>query len=145
MRTITVLNGPNLNRLGQRNTAVYGTNTLDEIIAVMGDEAKQLGFEIQAIQSNSEGEIIDAIQRSIPTSAGIIINPGAYSHTSVAIRDALEGSPIPVIEVHISNIFAREEYRRHSYISEVVSGVVCGLGSRGYVLALTALVDLMKK
>ena len=145
MRTITVLNGPNLNRLGQRNTAVYGTNTLDEIIAVMRDEAKQLGFEIQAIQSNSEGEIIDAIQRSTPISAGIIINPGAYSHTSVAIRDALEGSPIPVIEVHISNIFAREEYRRHSYISEVVSGVVCGLGSRGYVLALTALVDLMKK
>ncbi len=145
MRTITVLNGPNLNRLGQRNTAVYGTNTLDEIIAVMRDEAKQLGFEIQAIQSNSEGEIIDAIQRSTPISAGIIINPGAYSHTSVAIRDALEGSPIPVIEVHISNIFAREEYRRHSYISEVVSGVVCGLGPRGYVLALTALVDLMKK
>lgn len=144
-KKILLLNGPNLNLLGARKPEIYGATTLDQVVQEVQRQAAKLGFDVAAFQSNSEGAIIDAIHESRATCAGIIINPGAYTHTSIAIRDAIEAVELPVIEVHISNIHKREPFRRHSYVSEVAAGVVAGCGTHGYVLALDALVHLLKK
>ena len=137
MNTISLINGPNLNALGKRPAEIYGSETFEQIVEKVKVESEKLGFKLDSFQSNSEGEIIDYIQ-SLESKA-IIINPGAYSHTSIAIRDALESVKIPIIEVHISNIYKREEFRKHSYISEVSDSVVCGFGTDGYLIALNAI------
>jgi 3-dehydroquinate dehydratase-2 len=141
---ISIINGPNLNLLGTRETDIYGKTTLDSINNELEVAAKALGFKIKAFQSNIEGEIVDAVQQSAKDCSGIIINPAAYSHTSVAIRDAISAINIPVIEVHLSNIYKREEFRKHSYVSEVVQGVISGFGPQSYFLALEALVKIIK-
>jgi 3-dehydroquinate dehydratase-2 len=141
---VFILNGPNLNLLGAREPEVYGSTTLGEIEAECRKAAGKLGLEVDFRQSNKEGELVDWIQEAARRARGIVINPGAYSHTSIAIHDALLGAAIPTIEVHLSNIFARERFRRHSYVSPVASGVICGLGPTGYVLALDALARLVR-
>jgi 3-dehydroquinate dehydratase-2 len=135
--SILVLHGPNLNLLGTREPAVYGRTTLAEIDAELGSIAAQAGVKLQSLQSNHEGVLIDRIQaaRSDGT-AYIVINPGGLTHTSVALRDALAGVGLPFIEVHLSNIHRREPFRRHSYLSDIAVGVICGLGAGGYRLAL---------
>lgn len=143
MQKIAVLNGPNLNLLGRRDPRIYGGESLDNIIANVESYAKQADFELWHVQTSSEGELIDAIHRASLECAGLIINAGAYSHTSIALRDAIEILEIPVIEVHLSNIYRREEFRRHSYISEVSDGVICGLGGQGYILAFGALLQMV--
>ena len=135
-KKIAVINGPNLNLLGKREPDDYGTETLDSILSGLKQEAKELGISITAYQSNSEGEIVDTIQKTCSGVSGIIINPGGYTHTSVAIRDALECYDQPVIEVHLSNVFSREEFRKHSFLSDIAVAVVSGLGAYGYELAL---------
>ena len=139
---VLVINGPNLNMLGKRETGIYGTMTYDDLVSRITAEAKALGVSVEVFQSNSEGEIVDKIQASEHVD-GIIINAGAYTHTSIAIRDALLvwAPRIPVVEVHISNIYTREEFRKHSYISNIARGVIAGLGAEGYILALTWLVS----
>lgn len=144
-KSIALINGPNLNLLGTRNQTLYGKQTLDDIVTGLKDHVKGSDFELQAFQSNSEGAIIDAVQAARKSAQGAIINPGAYAHTSIAIRDALEDSPIPFLEVHLSNIYQREEFRRHSYTSEVVKGVIVGFGADSYFLALSALLQMFKK
>lgn len=139
---IAVINGPNLNLLGKRNQEIYGSDTLDQILTSIKDVIEQSGYHLQAFQSNSEGEIIDAIQKASGETEGLIINAGAYSHTSIAIRDALECYPETIIEVHLSNIFQREHFRRYSYVSEVAAGVICGFGGQGYLLAVEALLRM---
>jgi 3-dehydroquinate dehydratase-2 len=137
--SILVLNGPNLNLLGAREPEIYGTTTLDEINSLIKDRAQILGFNVDCKQSNLEGELVTWIQQA-PTSANaIIINAGAYSHTSIAIFDALSAIDLPIIEVHLSNPFAREEFRRHSFITPAANGLICGLGATGYLLALDAI------
>ena len=136
---VLVLHGPNLNLLGTREPEIYGSQTLDEINQAMAEKAKDLGLALVFFQSNHEGELIDRIQEAIQTTAGLIINPGGLTHTSVALRDALAAYPHPAIEVHLSNIYQREAFRHHSYISPVVTGVICGLGTQGYLLALETL------
>ena len=140
---IAVLNGPNLNLLGTRRPDVYGAETLDDILKALGERALSSGFAISAFQSNSEGELVDAIQKASRECAAIIINPAAYTHTSVAIRDALECCAVPVVEVHLSNIYQREDFRRHSYVSEIASGVISGFGAHGYSLALEAVIRIL--
>ena len=134
---IAVLNGPNLNLLGERDPEVYGFGTLADIEARCAAYADDLGFEVDCRQSNREGELVDIIQE-VRHGAGIVINAGAYTHTSVAIRDALEAVNRPVVEVHISNVHRRERFRQHSYLSSVVTGVIVGLGAQGYELAIAA-------
>jgi 3-dehydroquinate dehydratase-2 len=141
-RTIFLINGPNLNLLGTRKVEVYGTTTLAELVAMVEAEAALHGFALTAVQSNHEGGLVDAIHAARAGGFGIVINPGAYSHTSVAIRDAIEGVALPTIEVHLSNIYAREPFRRHSFVSEVARGVITGLGPVGYLLAVRALATL---
>ena len=143
LNKILVLNGPNLNLLGTREPEVYGTETLDDIEAKCRDRARQLALEIEFRQSNTEGEIVDWIQGARNSVAGIVINAGAFTHTSVAILDALQAAGLPVIEVHLSNIFRREEFRHHSYVSQIASGLVCGFGGLGYSLALEAIAQLI--
>lgn len=133
---ILVLNGPNLNLLGQRQPEIYGAETLADVEAMLHAEAAQLGLEIDFRQSNHEGTLVDWIQAARGTTAGIIINPAAYSHTSVAILDALNAYDGPVIEVHISNIHKREAFRHHSFVSARADGVIAGCGTQGYALAL---------
>ena len=140
-KSIGLINGPNLNLLGQRDEEQYGAASLKEIVHSARSTAKASGFSLVDFQSNSEGEIVDAIHKSIDESSGIIINPGAYSHTSIAIRDALECFSGPIIEVHLSNIYSREEFRNHSFISEVATGVISGFGGLGYELAVFAVID----
>jgi 3-dehydroquinate dehydratase-2 len=140
---IAVLNGPNLNMLGLRQPEVYGRDTLDDIESLCAETAEQLGLAIDFRQSNHEGELVTWIQQCRGRAAGIVINPAGYSHTSVAIMDALLASELPVIEVHISNIHRREAFRHHSYVSKVAVGVICGLGIGGYALGLTAMADLV--
>ena len=137
-RRFLVLNGPNLNLLGTREPAIYGSTTLTDIVSGLESQAARANppAEIVALQSNHEGEIVDAIQMHGPGSSAIIINPGALSHYSISVRDALTGVGTPVIEVHISNIHAREEFRRHSVISAIARGQIVGLGVDGYRLAL---------
>mgnify|MGYP000032164600 FL=1 len=138
-QAITIINGPNLNLLGTREPDIYGTTTLADIEAMCVARAKTHGLSAQCFQSNDEGELVNLIQQARETAAGLVINAGAYSHTSVAILDALQAVPAPIMEVHLSNIFAREEFRHHSYVSGVAAGVICGLGAQGYEMAIDAL------
>lgn len=142
---VLVLNGPNLNLLGTREPDVYGRETLADIESAARARARALSLDLDFRQSNYEGELVGWIQEARNTCSGIIINPGAYSHTSIAILDALLACDIPIIEVHISNIFKREAFRHHSYVSQAARGVICGLGSQGYLLALDAMAKLAKK
>lgn len=138
-KRVLILNGPNLNMLGIREPKTYGSQTLADIEAMCKAEGKRLGLTVECKQSNREGELVEWIQQAYGKKDGIVINPGGYSHTSVAIRDALSAVAIPTIEVHLSNIHAREEFRHYSYVSAVAVGVICGLGAAGYRLALEAL------
>lgn len=142
---ILVIHGPNLNLLGKREPEVYGTTNLDEINNLLKKEAKVLGISIDFFQSNSEGDIVNKIQEGMGKFDGIIINPGAYTHTSIAIRDAITSTDIPTTEVHISNIFKREEFRQKSFISGVAIGVISGFGVDSYLLGLRGLVSHLKK
>ena len=139
MKNILVVHGPNLNLLGEREPELYGSETLDEINKNIADHANKYGVECRFFQSNHEGAIIDTIQDNRKWMDGLIINPGAYTHSSAAIRDTLLILSCPIIEVHLSNIHSREKFRRHSYISPVATGVICGLGAKGYILAVDAL------
>ena len=143
---ILVINGPNLNFLGKREPDIYGNNTLDDINAILEKEAAALSKDLKLdfYQSNSEGEIVSRIQDAFETYDGIIINPAAYTHTSVAIRDSLLSTGIPAVEVHISNIFKREEFRQKSYVSGVSLGVVSGFGINSYVLGLRGIFESLK-
>ncbi len=141
--TILALNGPNLNLLGTREPEIYGSTTLDEIAQAMQNAASAKGWHIDFRQSNHEGELVDWIQQARDSADAIILNAGAYSHTSVAILDALHAAEKPVIEVHLSNLFKRETFRHHSYISPVAVGLICGFGAKGYLLALDALEDCL--
>jgi 3-dehydroquinate dehydratase-2 len=141
--TIFILNGPNLNLLGKREPGLYGTGTLADIENACAALGKALGLTVDFRQTNIEGVLVDWIQEAGEKAKGIIINPGAYTHTSVAIHDAIRGTGLPVIEVHLSNIFARERFRHHSYVSPVAKGVICGLGPLGYTLALEALAPML--
>ena len=142
-RAIHILNGPNLNLLGLRQPEIYGRETLEDVAAKVSDLAEELGVGLKALQSNHEGQLVDWIHEARGQSAAIIINPGAYSHTSVAILDALNAYDGPVIEVHISNVHKREAFRHHSAIAAAVSGVICGFGTDSYALAITALSNLI--
>ena len=141
--SILLVNGPNLNTLGQREPEIYGTTTLAEVVAMVERAAEAHDLSVDAVQSNQEGELIDAIQAARGRHAGIIINPGGFSHTSVALLDALQFADLPVIEVHLSNIHAREAFRHRSLISPVAQGVIVGLGPAGYSLAVTALAGIL--
>jgi len=141
---ILVLHGPNLNLLGRREPDVYGRTTLAEIDARLVDAAADRGFEVACHQSNHEGVLIDRIHEAMGSAEGILINPAGLTHTSVALRDALAASGLPVVEVHLSNVHVREPFRRHSYVSGVASGVVSGLGADGYTLGLRALAGLIR-
>lgn len=138
---ILVLHGPNLNLLGRREPGIYGSTTLDEIDDAIRSAAKDRGFEIVALQSNYEGALIDHIHRYGWIASGIIINPGAFTHYSIALRDAIAAVPAPAIEIHLSNTAARETFRHHSVIAPVAKGTIAGLGPGGYLLALTFLMD----
>ncbi len=140
---ITILNGPNLNLLGQREPEKYGTTTLAEVESQCAALAGELGLATEAFQSNHEGALLDRIHAARETSAGIIINPAAYSHTSVALFDALSSFEGPVLEVHISNIHRREAFRHHSYVSARAEGVIAGFGTEGYLLALRRMASLL--
>jgi 3-dehydroquinate dehydratase-2 len=137
---ILVIHGPNLDLLGRREPGVYGPQTLPQINQRLQEQAEKMGADLRIVQSNSEGEIVSYIGENADWADGIVINPAAYTHTSVAIRDAIAAVGLPTIEVHISNVFKREEFRHFSYISPVASGLICGLGPEGYVLALEAIV-----
>jgi 3-dehydroquinate dehydratase II len=143
MPLIVVLNGPNMNMLGLRQPELYGRDTLDDVEQLCAETADQLGLAIEFRQSNSEGELISWVQEARNTAAGIIINPAGYTTTSIGLMDALLASDLPVIEVHVTNIHRREEFRQHSYISKVAVGVIAGLGIQGYALALSAMADLL--
>lgn len=139
-----ILNGPNLNLLGQREPDVYGTATLSDVEAICRTEGERLGVAIEFRQSNHEGELIDWIHGAGARCAsgemsGVVLNPGAFTHTSIALHDAIKAAAAPVIEVHISNVYAREEFRHHSYISPVATGIIIGFGVEGYVLAIQAM------
>ena len=141
---ILVLNGPNLNMLGVREPKVYGKATLKDVETLCRKTAAELKLAVDCRQSNIEGELVGWIQQSRKTHKGIVINPGAYSHTSVALLDALLLTELPVIEVHITNIHARERFRRHSYVSQAASGVICGFGVDGYAYALQRMASLLQ-
>ncbi len=142
---ILLLHGPNLNTLGTREPEIYGRQTLADIERLVTDRASQHHAEVRALQANGEGPLIDWLQKEAPNADGLIINAGAYTHTSVALRDAVAACGIPVIEVHISNIWKREPFRHESLLSPVVVGAIVGLGARGYGLAVDALVEIAKE
>ncbi len=142
MANLLVLNGPNLNLLGIREPGHYGTDSLEQINQRLTETAKAAGHSLESFQSNAEHELVDRIHRARDEGIDwIILNPAAFTHTSVAIRDALSGVAIPFIEVHLSNVYAREQFRRHSYFSDIASGVISGLGAQGYELALAAVLS----
>ncbi|WP_092424021.1 type II 3-dehydroquinate dehydratase [Devosia crocina] len=138
---VLVLNGPNLNMLGKREPGIYGSQTLADVEELCRKAGADFGLSVDCRQSNIEGELVTWIQQALGTADGILINPGAYSHTSVAIHDAFRAVNLPVAEVHISNIHQREAFRHHSYVSAVAFGVICGFGTLGYRLALQAMAD----
>ena len=140
-KTVFILNGPNLNLLGTREPEIYGSETLDGLKHRCERKAAELGIKVDFRQTNSEGQFVDWIHEARAAAAGLVVNAAAYSHTSVAILDALLGSTIPCVEVHLSNIYKREEFRHHSYVSKAASGVICGFGPKGYELALIVLAD----
>ncbi|MGQ9523879.1 MAG: type II 3-dehydroquinate dehydratase [Armatimonadota bacterium] len=142
---VLVIHGPNLNLLGQREPQVYGQESLDALNSRIAQTAKDLGIEVRVVQSNSEGAIIDALQDAANWANGIVINPGAYTHYSIAIRDCLAAIRLPAIEVHLSNIYAREPFRHHSVIAPVVVGQISGLGAHGYLLALRAIKAIVEE
>jgi 3-dehydroquinate dehydratase-2 len=142
---ILIIHGPNLNLLGKREPEIYGKTTLDEVNSLLKKEAETLGIEIDFFQSNSEGEIVTRIQGAMGKFDGMVINPGAYTHTSVAIRDAVASTGISTVEVHISNVYKREEFRQKSFISGVAVGVISGFGVDSYLLGLRGLVSYLKK
>ncbi len=144
MKKVLVINGPNLNLLGNRDTRLYGVKTLPEIEKALKSEGNKLGIEVLCFQSNSEGAIIDFIQQNCAEAAGIIINPGALTHYSLALRDVLADVALPCIEVHLSNIYAREEWRQKSVTAPVVTGQISGLGWQGYLLALQYLASALE-
>ncbi len=144
-KPVLILNGPNLNMLGKRQPEIYGRETLADVEAACRAEAARLELAVDFFQSNHEGALVDRIQQARDTNAGIVINAGAYTHTSVAILDALNAAGLPVIEVHLSNIHRREPFRHHSYVSQAALGMIAGLGSQGYLLALQALARLLQK
>ncbi|HEY1383063.1 MAG TPA: type II 3-dehydroquinate dehydratase [Dongiaceae bacterium] len=142
---ILILNGPNLNMLGVRETAIYGTDTLADIEKMSVRHGKELGLAVDFRQTNMEGELVAWVQQARTSAAGIIINPGAYGHTSIALLDALRMTGKPVIELHLSNIHRREPFRHHTYTSQAATGIICGLGAHGYVLAVEAMAELISK
>ena len=143
--SILVLHGPNLNLLGQREPEIYGSLSLEDINRLLVEEGRSLSARISAVQSNHEGVLVDAIHDSLFNHQGIIINAGAYTHTSVALRDAIAGVNLPTVEVHLSNIYRREEFRHHSYIAPVAIGQISGFGAKSYLLGLQALVYHLRK
>jgi 3-dehydroquinate dehydratase II len=143
-KPIYVLNGPNLNLLGQREPEIYGRATLADIAAVAARRAEEHGLALSCRQTNHEGELIAWVQEARTAATAVILNAGALSHTSIALLDACRALDIPLIEVHLSNPYARESYRKHSYVSEAASGVICGLGANGYVFAVDALAAILK-
>ena len=145
MRKILVLHGPNLNLLGQREPEVYGHLTLKDINQELVEAGNELGVTVETFQSNSEGELVDALQQAGSEKDGVVFNPGGYTHTSVALRDAIAAIAIPVVEVHISNVFAREEFRHHSILAPVCLGKITGFGWQSYLLGMQALVMTFEK
>jgi 3-dehydroquinate dehydratase-2 len=150
MKKVLVLNGPNLNLLGTREPGVYGSDTLADVERLCREEGDKLGVEIECRQSNHEGHLIDWIQEAGREIAagnmlGVVFNPGAFTHTSVALHDAIKGASVALIELHISNVHAREEFRHHSYISPAARGIIVGFGVAGYALAISALVRISQK
>lgn len=144
MTSILILNGPNLNLLGTRQPEVYGKTTLADVEALCREKAKTLGFDVAFEQSNHEGALIDLMHAAKGKHAGIVLNAGAYTHTSIALMDAIASVELPVVEVHLSNIHAREEFRHRSYIAPVALGQICGFGAQGYLMALDALKSHLK-
>jgi 3-dehydroquinate dehydratase II len=144
-KPIFVLNGPNLNLLGVREPAIYGSDTLKDVAQRTERRAKALGLAVEFRQTNAEGELVTWIQEARGQAAGIVLNAGAYTHTSIAIMDALSAADVPVIELHLSNVFKRESFRHHSYVAPVAQGVICGFGPMGYELAMEAMADLVAK
>ena len=142
---LLLINGPNLNLVGKREPSIYGAQTLKDIQEELFNLARELDANLKFFQSNSEGEIIDCIQNSVGSIDGILINAGAYTHTSIALRDALLGVAIPYVEVHLSNIYSREEFRHKSFLSDKALGMVCGFGPISYQLALQGMVSYLKK
>lgn len=142
---ILVIHGPNLNMLGKREPEVYGRQTLREIDTLLADEAARLNLSLESFQSNQEGMIVDKIQQAVGQASGLVINPGAYTHTSIAIRDALLLLDIPIVEVHLSNTYKREAFRRESMIADIVTGRIVGLGAYGYILALLAIAQRIQQ
>ena len=140
---ILVINGPNLNMLGTREPEIYGSETLADIEAASKGRADELGLEVEFRQSNSEGDMVDWIQQARKSHSGLIVNAGAYTHTSVAVLDALLSCDLPIIEVHLSNILKREDFRHESYVSKAATGMISGLGGHGYLLALEALARIL--
>jgi 3-dehydroquinate dehydratase-2 len=142
-KLITILNGPNLNLLGKREPEIYGRDTLDDVAAACAEMGRALGLDSELKQTNHEGDLVEMVHQARETSAGIIINPGAYTHTSVALLDALNTFDGPVLEVHISNVHKRESFRHHSYVSLRADGVIAGFGTEGYVLAMRRMGTLL--
>ena len=143
--TILIVNGPNLNQLGKREPSVYGTTTLEDIETSVREYSERLGVTVEFYQSNNEGSLIDHIQSIEENISGMIINPGGLTHTSVSLRDCVSALTIPVVEVHISNIYARETFRQHSFLASVVRGQITGLGWYGYLLAMDYLIGLTQR
>ncbi len=141
---VLVIHGPNLNLLGSREPEIYGNTTLEEINADLTSAAKEWGAEVEFFQSNHEGALVDRIQEAQSWADGILINPGGLTHTSVILRDALVATALPIVEIHLSNVFAREEFRRHSFISAITIGVISGFGPTGYGLGLNALLEYLE-
>ncbi|MFT4810819.1 MAG: 3-dehydroquinate dehydratase-2 [Paraglaciecola sp.] len=142
---VLVINGPNLNMLGKREPATYGSQNLQQIVGKLSTYADSIGLSLTHVQSNAEHELIDIIHNAFEKIDFIVINPGAFTHTSVALRDALLSVSIPFIEVHLSNVHAREAFRQHSYLSDIAQGVICGLGAQGYEFALAAAKQYLTK
>ena len=145
VKTVFFLNGPNLNLLGKREPEIYGTETLEDVRARTEARAQKLGLAIDFRQSNHEGQLIDWVQEAREVAGAIIMNAAGLTHTSVALLDALQAAELPVVEVHLSNIFRRDPFRQHSYISLGANGVICGLGAKGYEFAVEAVADIIKK